>query len=105
MPLISLIFIDLSLAKDLAKGEIKNLSISNFSDVTGNRGTTITSFTDNSTITVDKQITSNLEAGYNVTNDSSVVLSINNIFDNDYERPHGYNQDGRNLSLAYKLKF
>lgn len=58
-----------------------------------------------STITVDKQITSNLEAGYNVTDDSSVVLSINNIFDNDYERPHGYNQDGRNLSLAYKLKF
>ena len=58
-----------------------------------------------STITVDKQITSNLEAGYNVTDDSSVVLSINNIFDNNYERPHGYNQDGRNLSLAYKLKF
>ncbi len=32
-------------------------------------------------------------------------LNINNILDEDYEAPHGFNQNGRNLSFIFKRKF
>ena len=36
---------------------------------------------------------------------SNVVFSLNNAFDETYERPDGYAQHGRNMLLTYKLKF
>jgi outer membrane receptor protein involved in Fe transport len=32
-------------------------------------------------------------------------LNINNILDENYEAPHGFNQNGRNLSFIFKRKF
>ncbi len=32
-------------------------------------------------------------------------LSINNVFDQDYERPHGFSQDGRKIHFSFKRKF
>ena len=32
-------------------------------------------------------------------------LSINNVLDEDYEAPHGFNQNGRSLNFVFKRKF
>ena len=32
-------------------------------------------------------------------------LNINNFLDEDYESPHGFNQNGRSLSFVFKKKF
>ena len=32
-------------------------------------------------------------------------VSINNLLDEDYEAPHGFNQNGRNLNFIFKRKF
>ena len=29
-------------------------------------------------------------------------IKLNNLLDEDYQRPHGYNQEGRILRLGYK---
>ena len=58
-----------------------------------------------STITVGSEITADLKTGYNINENSKLELNINNILDNNYERPHGYNQDGRTINLTMKWKF
>ncbi len=60
---------------------------------------------DYSTITVGSEITADIKAGYHLDDNSKLELSINNILDNDYERPHGYNQDGRSINFTVKWKF
>ena len=32
-------------------------------------------------------------------------VSINNLLDEDYEAPHGFNQNGRSLNLVFKRSF
>ena len=32
-------------------------------------------------------------------------LNINNVLDEDYEAPHGFNQNGRSLSFVFKKTF
>ena len=32
-------------------------------------------------------------------------LIINNLFNDKYQRPHGYNQGGINIKLNYSLKY
>ena len=32
-------------------------------------------------------------------------LSINNVFDQDYERPHGFSQNSRKINFIFKRKF
>jgi outer membrane cobalamin receptor len=32
-------------------------------------------------------------------------LSISNVFDQDYERPHGFSQDGRKINFILKRRF
>ena len=34
-----------------------------------------------------------------------IGLSINNVFDQDYERPHGFSQDDRKINFSFKRKF
>jgi len=64
-----------------------------------------TDSTDWSTITVKEKTTADLTAGYYLTKDSEVVLNIKNLTNDKYERPDGYNQGGRNITLAWKIKF
>ena len=35
----------------------------------------------------------------------NLTFNLNNIFDDTYQRPHGYNQGGRNAKLQYWLYF
>jgi outer membrane cobalamin receptor len=58
-----------------------------------------------STITVKERTIGNLTAGYYLTQDSEITLNVKNITDDHYERPDGYNQGGRNITLGWKLKF
>ena len=37
--------------------------------------------------------------------ENEIVFSLNKAFDETYERPDGYSQNGRNFLLTYKLKF
>ena len=34
-----------------------------------------------------------------------IGLSINNVLDQDYERPHGFSQDDRKINFSFKRKF
>ena len=47
----------------------------------------------------------NFHTNYQMNEKSNIVLSLNNAFDETYERPDGYAQHGRNMLLTYKLKF
>jgi len=47
----------------------------------------------------------NFHTNYQMNEKSNVVFSLNNAFDETYERPDGYAQHGRNMLLTYKLKF
>lgn len=58
-----------------------------------------------STITVKERTTADLTAGYYLTQDSEIVLNVKNLTDDQYERPDGYNQGGRNITVGWKLKF
>lgn len=58
-----------------------------------------------STITVKERTTGDLTAGYYLTQDSEIVLNVKNITDDHYERPDGYNQGGRNITIGWKMKF
>jgi len=58
-----------------------------------------------STITVKERTTGDLTAGYYLTQDSEITLNVKNITNDQYERPDGYNQGGRNITLGWKLKF
>ena len=46
-----------------------------------------------------------LHHSVNFANDTSITASLMNAFDEDYERPDGYNQDGRNWAITFKKKF
>jgi len=46
-----------------------------------------------------------LHHSVNFDNDTSITASLMNATDEDYERPDGYNQDGRNWQITYKKKF
>ena len=56
--------------------------------------------TNYSTIHVKERTTANLSAGF-----GNFVLDIKNVFDDTYERPHGYNQGGRTFDITYSKKF
>ena len=47
----------------------------------------------------------NFHTNYQMNEKSNIVFSLNNAFDETYERPDGYAQHGRNMLLTYKLKF
>ena len=47
----------------------------------------------------------NFHTNYKLNEKSNMVFSLNNAFDETYERPDGYAQQGRNMLLTYKLKF
>jgi vitamin B12 transporter len=47
----------------------------------------------------------NFHTNYKLNDKSNMVFSLNNAFDETYERPDGYAQQGRNMLLTYKLKF
>lgn len=47
----------------------------------------------------------NVHTNYKMSEKSNIVFSLNNAFDETYERPDGYAQHGRNMLLTYKLKF
>ena len=53
-----------------------------------------------STIHIKERTTANVSAGY-----KNFVLDVKNVFDDTYERPHGYNQGGRSVDLTYAVKF
>ena len=53
-----------------------------------------------STITVKERTIFDFKVNYKNFN-----LKINNIFDDDFERPHGYNQGGRQIHLNYSNNF
>ena len=53
-----------------------------------------------STIQVEGTSIIDISLGY-----MNFKMDINNIFDEEYERPHGYNQGGRLLNLTYEKKF
>ena len=38
--------------------------------------------------------------GYN-----NFIFNIKNVFNDNFERPHGYSQGGRYLELRYEIKF
>ena len=52
------------------------------------------------TVHVKERTTVDLKAGY-----GNLVLEVANVFDDDYERPLGYNQGGQQLKLTYSWKF
>ena len=52
------------------------------------------------TVHVKERTTVDLKAGY-----GNLALEIANVFDDDYERPLGYNQGGQQLKLTYSWKF
>ena len=52
------------------------------------------------TVHVKERTTVDLKAGY-----GNLVLEMSNVFDDDYERPLGYNQGGQQLKLTYSWKF
>ena len=47
----------------------------------------------------------NFHTNYQISDESNLIFSLNNVFDDTYERPDGYAQHGRNILLTYKLKF
>ena len=47
----------------------------------------------------------NFHTNYQLNDKSNMVFSLNNAFDETYDRPDGYAQHGRNILLTYKLKF
>ena len=47
----------------------------------------------------------NFHTKYEISDENEIVFSLNNAFDETYERPDGYSQNGRNFLLTYKLKF
>lgn len=47
----------------------------------------------------------NFHTNLKINEQSNLVFSLNNAFDDTYERPDGYAQDGRNVLFTYKLKF
>ncbi len=57
------------------------------------------------TITKPAVGVANFHTTYEVAKDTNIVFSLNNITDKTYERPDGYNQDGRNFMLTFKKKF
>ena len=57
------------------------------------------------TITKPAVGVANFHTKYEVAKDTNIVLSLNNITDKTYERPDGYNQDGRNFMLTFKKNF
>jgi len=57
------------------------------------------------TITKPSVGVANFHTNYQMNEKSNVVFSLNNAFDETYERPDGYAQHGRNMLLTYKLKF
>ncbi len=57
------------------------------------------------TITKPSVGVANVHMNYEVNEKSNIIFSLNNAFDETYERPDGYAQDGRNMLLTYKLKF
>lgn len=57
------------------------------------------------TITKPSVGVTNFHTNYESTENSNWILSLNNVFDENYEKPDGYSQLGRNLMLTYKLKF
>jgi vitamin B12 transporter len=52
------------------------------------------------TVHVKERTTVDLKAGY-----GNLALEVANVFDDDYERPLGYNQGGQQLKLTYSWKF
>ena len=57
------------------------------------------------TITKPSVGVANFHTNYQMNEKSNIVFSLNNAFDETYERPDGYAQHGRNMLLTYKLKF
>ena len=47
----------------------------------------------------------NFHTNYKLNEKSNMVFSLNNAFDETYERPDGYAQQGRNMLFTYKLQF
>ena len=47
----------------------------------------------------------NFHTNYQLNDKSNMVFSLNNAFDETYERPDGYAQQGRNMLFTYKLQF
>ncbi len=47
----------------------------------------------------------NFHTKYEISDENEIVFSLNNAFDETYERTDGYSQNGRNFLLTYKLKF
>ena len=47
----------------------------------------------------------NFHTNYKLNEKSNMVFSLNNAFDETYERPDGYAQHGRNMLFTYKLQF
>ncbi len=52
------------------------------------------------TVHVKERTTVDLKAGY-----GNFALEVANVFDDDYDRPLGYNQGGQQLKLTYSWKF
>jgi len=55
---------------------------------------------DYTTIQVKNRTITDLSMGYN-----NFIFNIKNVFNDNFERPHGYNQGGRYLELRYEIKF
>ena len=53
-----------------------------------------------STILIKERTIIDLNARYKNFN-----LDINNLFNDKYERPHGYNQGGINIRLGYSINY
>lgn len=62
-------------------------------------GTTYTNFE------ADDVVTANIGAKYDITEALSINATLNNIGDVQYERPSGYNQNGRNAMVRLEYEF
>jgi len=54
----------------------------------------------------DMKAVDTIDIGYNITKDNTTFFwSINNLFNERYERPDGYNQYDRNINLGFRKYF
>ena len=74
--------------------------ISNYNHY-GKHFDTSTSF---STVEIDSTDLIDISISKNISNNSKFFFTISNLFDETYQRPHGYNQEKETSNLDYDIK-
>ncbi len=55
-----------------------------------------------STVEIDSTDLLNISIAKNINNNSKFFFTISNLFDESYQRPHGYNQEKRNIKFGLR---